>query len=167
MCTGVRATAPRAGGLLTAWCWRCAQVDAPSHRELARKVAEEGITLLKNTGGRLPLLGLGKGIKTVAVVGPNADNAHSHLGLYVATRNGVIIIFGVGLFLTLLGSPHVRPMRALNTCTHSHLGLCVIAENRARFGRTFFLVSNGTHARGTQQNRTGRPPLMIYRTARC
>jgi beta-glucosidase len=72
-----------------------AVVGAPAHRELARTVAEEGITLLKNdivagansdgsSGHRLPLTGLGKtgGIKTIAVIGPNADNAHSHLGLY-------------------------------------------------------------------------------------
>jgi beta-glucosidase len=59
-----------------------AVVGAAPHRELARTVAEEGVTLLKNDRLRLPLLGLGKDIKIVAVIGPNADNQHSHLGIY-------------------------------------------------------------------------------------
>ena len=40
-----------------------AVVGAAPHRELARTVAEEGVTLLKNDRLRLPLLGLGKDIK--------------------------------------------------------------------------------------------------------
>ena len=59
-----------------------AVVGAAAHRKLAQTVAEEGITLLKNDNLRLPLMGLGSTIKTIAVVGPNADNAHSHLGIY-------------------------------------------------------------------------------------
>ena len=59
-----------------------AVVGAAAHRKLAQTVAEEGITLLKNDRLRLPLVGLGSTIKTIAVVGPNADNAHSHLGIY-------------------------------------------------------------------------------------
>ena len=42
-----------------------------SHRQLARKVADEAIVLLKNDSGLLPLKLAG--IKTVAVIGPNAD----------------------------------------------------------------------------------------------
>ena len=49
-------------------------VGAAPHRKLAQTVAEEGITLLKNDKLRLPLVGLGSTIKTIAVVGPNADN---------------------------------------------------------------------------------------------
>ena len=61
---------------------QAATVDSPPHRALARSVAEEGITLLKNDLNQLPLVGLGNNIKKIAVIGPNADNTHSHLGLY-------------------------------------------------------------------------------------
>jgi beta-glucosidase len=45
-------------------------VDCPEHRALALKAAEEGITLLKNEGGILPLDPAK--VKSIAVIGPNA-----------------------------------------------------------------------------------------------
>ena len=47
-------------------------INTREHQELSRQLAEEAITLLKNEGGVLPL---GKGVKTVAVIGPNAAEA--------------------------------------------------------------------------------------------
>jgi beta-glucosidase len=44
--------------------------DTPEHRALAREVAVEGSVLLKNEGNILPL---SKELKTIAVIGPNAD----------------------------------------------------------------------------------------------
>ncbi len=46
--------------------------DSPAHRELALKAARESIVLLKNDNDVLPLK---KDIKTIAVIGPNADAA--------------------------------------------------------------------------------------------
>jgi len=59
-----------------------ATLNTPASRTLARQVAEEGITLLSNVDKRLPLTGLGSTLKKIAVIGPNADNPHSTLGLY-------------------------------------------------------------------------------------
>ncbi len=50
---------------------------APEHRQLARRVAEEAIVLLKNDGQRLPL---GASVKAIAVIGPLADDKVSALG---------------------------------------------------------------------------------------
>ena len=50
---------------------------APEHRQLARRVAEESLVLLKNDAARLPL---GSGVKTIAVIGPLADDKASALG---------------------------------------------------------------------------------------
>ncbi len=50
---------------------------APEHRQLARRVAEESIVLLKNDGSLLPL---GPRVRTVAVIGPLADDKVSALG---------------------------------------------------------------------------------------
>ena len=47
-------------------------VNTPAHQKLARQLAEEAITLLKNEGGVLPL---GKRVKSIAVIGPNAAEA--------------------------------------------------------------------------------------------
>ena len=48
-------------------------IDSKKHRLLAKKVALESIVLLKNENNFLPL---SKNIKTIAVIGPNADTAH-------------------------------------------------------------------------------------------
>lgn len=54
---------------------RAAQVtNSQTHRELAAEAARRSIVLLKNEGGVLPL-DRGK-IKSIAVIGPNADRAH-------------------------------------------------------------------------------------------
>ncbi|GAP06216.1 MAG TPA: beta-D-glucoside glucohydrolase [Anaerolinea thermolimosa] len=45
-------------------------VNSPQHQELARVVAEESITLLKNEGNLLPLRP--EGLRRIAVIGPNA-----------------------------------------------------------------------------------------------
>ena len=46
------------------------KIDTPGHRLVARKIAQEGIVLLKNSGGVLPFDI--KTIKSIAVFGPNA-----------------------------------------------------------------------------------------------
>ena len=53
--------------------------DSPAHRALALKAARESIVLLKNERDALPL---GKDVKTVAVIGPNADAPDVLLGNY-------------------------------------------------------------------------------------
>src|SRR5229473_1070626 len=50
---------------------------APEHRQLARRVAEESIVLLKNDASLLPI---GARVRTVAVIGPLADDKVSALG---------------------------------------------------------------------------------------
>jgi len=57
-------------------------LDSPAHRALALDVAEESMVLLKNAGGLLPLR---KDIGTIAVIGPNADQAWVLLGNYNGT----------------------------------------------------------------------------------
>ena len=47
-------------------------VNTLAHQRLSRQLAEDAITLLKNTGGILPL---GRGVKSIAVIGPNAAEA--------------------------------------------------------------------------------------------
>ena len=46
-------------------------VDSPKHRELALQAARESIVLLKNDNHFLPL---SKGLKSIAIVGPNANS---------------------------------------------------------------------------------------------
>ena len=57
-------------------------LDQGSHRDLARQVARESMVLLKNAGGALPLR---KDLRSIAVIGPNADAADVLLGNYNGT----------------------------------------------------------------------------------
>jgi beta-glucosidase len=53
--------------------------DTPKDRQLARKIAQKSIVLLKNEGGQLPL---SSQIKSIAVIGPNADSTRNLFGDY-------------------------------------------------------------------------------------
>ncbi|WP_438433295.1 glycoside hydrolase family 3 N-terminal domain-containing protein [Gorillibacterium sp. sgz500922] len=59
-----------------------AVIGSAAHAELARRVAAEGIVLLKNDG----LLPLSKSAGVVAVIGPNADNGYNQLGDYTSPQ---------------------------------------------------------------------------------
>lgn len=56
--------------------------DCPEHRQLALKAARESIVLLKNQNNLLPLK---KDLKSIAVIGPNADVLEVLLGNYNGT----------------------------------------------------------------------------------
>ena len=53
--------------------------DSPEHRQLALEAARESIVLLKNDNNTLPLR---KDLKSIAVIGPNADDVPVLLGNY-------------------------------------------------------------------------------------
>lgn len=59
----------------------------PASVELARRAAEESIVLLKNAGGALPF---GDGIRSIAVIGPDADEAR--LGGYSAPSTQAVTL---------------------------------------------------------------------------
>jgi beta-glucosidase len=60
--------------------------EAPEHDRLSRRMAQESIVLLKNTG----VLPLKKDIGTLAVIGPNADELMSLLGNYYGTPSAPV-----------------------------------------------------------------------------
>lgn len=55
-------------------------VCTPQNQELAREAARQGIVLLKNTEGSLPLSATA--IKNLAVIGPNANVTKTMIGNY-------------------------------------------------------------------------------------
>ena len=61
---------------------QAAQVHSAENREVARRVAQESIILLENNG----ILPLSKSVKSIAVIGPNADVQYNQLGDYTAPQ---------------------------------------------------------------------------------
>ncbi len=72
----------------------------PSHREAARIAAERSAVLLKNANGLLPLDA--KKLKSVAVIGPVADNVYDPLGPWTTTadlKETVTVLAGIRTYL--------------------------------------------------------------------
>ena len=66
-------------------------VACPEHRSLAREMARQSMVLLKNENNLLPL---GTDLKTVAVIGPNADARKVLLGNYFGTSTQLVTALG-------------------------------------------------------------------------
>jgi len=101
-------------------------VDSASHRKLARRAAQESIVLLKNQAELLPLK---KNLKTIAVIGPNADDKEVLLGNYHGMSNTLVtplqgiknavgpntkVLYDQGCGLTSLSDMGAIPASALN-----------------------------------------------------
>jgi beta-glucosidase len=66
-------------------------IDCPKHKELNLKISRNGIVMLKNNGA----LPLNPGaIKSIAVIGPNADSRRSLDGNYEGTASEYITVLG-------------------------------------------------------------------------
>ena len=57
-------------------------VHQPAHQDLALQAAREAVVLLKNENRLLPL---SKSLRSIAVIGPNADDPRNQLGDYIPT----------------------------------------------------------------------------------
>jgi beta-glucosidase len=64
-------------------------LEAPAHKALALKMAQQSIVLLKNSNNTLPLK---KTIKKIAVIGPNADNRVAVLGNYNGIPSQIVTV---------------------------------------------------------------------------
>jgi beta-glucosidase len=61
--------------------------DSPEHRQLALEAARESIVLLQNSRGILPLK---NGVRSIAVIGPSADDRDTLLGNYNGTPSSLV-----------------------------------------------------------------------------
>ena len=64
------------------------QNDSPEHRKLALQAAREAMVLLKNEGATLPLK---SSVKTIAVIGPNAESLAALEGNYNGTPSRPVL----------------------------------------------------------------------------
>ena len=84
--------------------------DSPAHRALALETARKSIVLLKNGGNALPLL---KSLKSIAVIGPNADDWDALVGNYNGIPSDPVTI--------LQGLHHKLPHAKINFARGSDL----------------------------------------------
>jgi beta-glucosidase len=116
-------------------------VHSADHQDLALEAAREAIVLLKNDGNLLPLR---KDLKSVAVIGPNADDPLNQLGDYVADeviQDITTILEGVRTVVSpqtrvtfvkgcqVIGSEFDEIERARRAAAEAEAAIVVLGEN--------------------------------------
>jgi beta-glucosidase len=80
--------------------------DTSSHRKLALEAARKSLILLKNEGNILPL---SKNVKTIAVIGPNADSQRNLLGDYTYAAHIGIMVMTANMLGTTFPDADTKP----------------------------------------------------------
>ena len=123
-------------------------------RELSLDLARESLVLLRNEGGVLPF---GKGLKRIAVIGPNADNAYAQLGDYTSPQQDgetTTVLAGV----RALAGPQTEVVYARGVTNRGPDGTGIAAAvDLARSADAVILVLGGSSNRyqGTKYSATG------------
>ncbi|ADV43485.1 glycoside hydrolase family 3 N-terminal domain-containing protein [Bacteroides helcogenes] len=118
-------------------------IRSREHKELARRVAREGVVLLKNDG----VLPLDKHLKRIAVIGPNADMMYNQLGDYTAPQDRkeiVTVLDGVRAAVSKTTQVVYVKGCAVRDTTESDIPAAVAAAQRAD---AVILVVGGSSAR--------------------
>jgi beta-glucosidase len=125
-------------------------VHRREHQDLALEAAREGIVLLRNEGNVLPLR---KSLKSIAVIGPNADEPRNQLGDYIPNvipQHIVTVLEGIKASVAadtkvtcvkgceVTGRRVDEIVRAKEAATGAEVAVVVLGENerRAEGGRT-------------------------------
>lgn len=118
-------------------------VRRKEHIELARKIAQSSITLLKNENSILPL---SKTINKVAVIGPNADNRYNMLGDYTVPQEDSNVKTVLDGILTKLSPFRVEYVRgcAIRDTTVNEIEQAIEAARRSE---VVIVVVGGSSAR--------------------
>jgi beta-glucosidase len=105
-------------------------VRSKEHKEIARQVAREGIVLLKNNN----ILPLSKEIKSIAVIGPNADMMYNQLGDYTAPQDRKEIVTPIdGIRAAVSANTKVNYVKgcAIRDTTQSDIASAVNVANES------------------------------------
>ncbi len=124
--------------------------DTPEHRALARNVAIEGSVLLQNDKGLLPL---SKDLKTIAVIGPNADEAQ--IGDYspkIATNQLVTVLQGVKSHVS--AESKVLYARGCDALSQDTSGIAEAVEIAKQADAVILVVGDSAHP-GGKKSTTG------------
>lgn len=121
--------------------------DSPAHRQLALETARKSIVLLKNDGNVLPLR---KTIRTLAVIGPNADSEEVLLGNYngqpshsITPLGGIREKLGKGTrVLYARGCDHAEGMPYFETVPASALFTSDSADRQPGLKGEYFNTAN-------------------------
>ncbi len=159
-------------------------VHRKEHQDIAYQAAKEAIVLLKNENQLLPL---SKDIKSIAVIGPNADNEKNQLGDYTSinvTQHIITILEGIKSKVgqdanvryvkgcNVVGDDLNEIKQAAEAASQSNAAIVVVGENEWRTPGKKGTVGEGYDAAtleltGMQQElvkavyNTGKPTVVV------
>jgi beta-glucosidase len=159
-------------------------VHRKEHQDVAYRAAKEAIVLLKNENHLLPL---SKSIKSIAVIGPNADNEKNQLGDYTSinvTQDIITILDGIKSKVgrgtqvryvkgcNVVGDDFNEIKQAAEAAEQSDVAIVVVGENEWRTPGGKGTVGEGYDAAtleltGMQQDlvkavyNTGTPTIVV------
>jgi beta-glucosidase len=163
--------------------------NSPEHRSLARQAAQKSIVLLENKGNLLPL---SKSLKTIAVIGPGADDLQPGdytpkllegqlksvlTGIKAAVNNHTSVIYEKGCEFVSLQP--FEPDKALNVAKQADVVVLVLGDcSTSESAKGLALTSGENHdlatleLQGNQQKlleavcETGKPVVLILQAGR-
>ncbi len=114
------------------------------HRNIALKVAEESIVLLKNKGNKLPLNG--NNIKTIAVIGENATKLHSSGGDSAQIKALYEVSPLMGIKMRLGGDTEITYSKGYSEIEEDRESLIIEAVEAAKNAQVSIIIGGLTHA---------------------
>lgn len=136
------------------------EVRKDEHIELAKQVARESITLLKNENNLLPL---NNNLENITVIGPNAHNIYNQLGDYTAPQhpdNIVTVLDGIQNKLSpdtnihyvqgtaIRDTVHIQIEDAVDAANQSEVAIVVLGGSSARDFETTFIETGAATVSG-------------------
>jgi beta-glucosidase len=130
-------------------------IDSPEHRELALEVARQSLVLLKNEDGLLPL---GRDdVKSIAVIGPNADETLVLTGNYMGTPAEPVSVLA-GIQALVPPETEVNYARGCEIVDDSQGGFAEAVQAAEKSQIAVMVMGLSQQLEGEENQQEGNPP---------
>jgi beta-glucosidase len=133
-------------------------VDSAPHREMALEVARQSLVLLKNQDNLLPLDK--SKVKSIAVIGPNADETMVLTGNYMGTPAAPVSVLA-GIRALVSPDTQVTYARGCAILNDSEAGFAEAVETAKKAQIAVLVVGLSQQVEGEQGQQEGNPPGVV------
>jgi beta-glucosidase len=139
-------------------------VDSPKHRELALEVARQSLVLLKNQNNLLPLDS--SKIKSIAVIGPNADETLVLTGNYMGVPAAPVSVLA-GIRALVSPDTNVSYARGCDIVDISQDGFDEAVQAAKKSQLAVMVMGLSQQLEGEEGQQEGNPPGVVSRGDRA
>ncbi len=130
-------------------------VNSAEHQALALEVARQSLVLLRNEGGRLPLDKAQ--LKSIAVIGPNADDTLVLTGNYMGTPAAPVTVLA-GLRALVAPETKVTYARGCDVLDNSQAGFAAAVQAAQTSQVAVLVMGLSQQLEGEEGQQEGNPP---------